>query len=164
MAELFSNLGIDAKILAAQIINFAILLLLLQKFAYKPVIGMLNKRREEIEKANQHSSEIQDRMSEIESARSKVLNEARKESNELIKKAEVNAVQASQRIVEDAKEEARQVSIREQKKLESEREKLRDELRLEIGDTVVQAIDKTLGDVLNGEARERLVKIGRAHV
>src|SRR3989344_6010435 len=103
MSDLFANLGINAKVLAAQIINFAVLLLILQKFAYKPIVGMLEKRREEVEKTNKHASEIEARIKNIEDTKEAALAEARKESTELIKKAEASAVQAAEKIVTDAK-------------------------------------------------------------
>src|SRR3989338_792281 len=106
MQELFSNLGIDWKILLAQIINFAILLFILQKFAYKPIVKMLNSRREEIEKADKHASEIDARIKNIEETKEAALAEARKESTKMIKKAETNAVEAAEKIMADAKAEA----------------------------------------------------------
>ena len=50
MSELFSKLGIDWKLLIAQIINFLVLLFVLYKFAYRPILSMLEKRTKKIEK------------------------------------------------------------------------------------------------------------------
>ncbi len=157
MSDLLSNLGINAKMLAAQVINFAILLLLLQKFAYKPIVKMLNRRRTDIETANRRADEMESRIKGIEEAKDAALAEARKESSELIKKAEGSAVAASERIVADAKAEAARAAVQERKKLQEEHSKLRDELKKEIGSTVVAAIEQTIGDVLDAKAKEKLL-------
>jgi len=157
VAELFGNLGINAKVLATQIINFAVLLLILQKFAYKPVVGMLEKRREEVERANKHASEIEARIKNIEDTKEAALAEARKESSELIKKAEVSATQAAEKIVADAKEQTLHAAAAEHRRLEQERDKLREDLRKEIGETVASAIERSVGDVLDKGAKEKLL-------
>lgn len=157
MGELFSNLGIDWKILIAQAVNFAVLLFILRAFAYKPVLKMLNTRREEIEKAQKYAGEIEARIKNIEETKETALAEARKESTILIKKAEENAVKAAEKIVADANAQAKAAGAAEHKKLEQEREKLREDLRKEIGETVVLAIEKSVGDVLDKGAKEKLL-------
>jgi F-type H+-transporting ATPase subunit b len=42
------KLGIDPKLLLAQLVNFTIIMLLLKKFLYKPILDMLEKRKKEI--------------------------------------------------------------------------------------------------------------------
>ena len=49
MNELFSQLGIDPKLLLAQGVNFVILLVVLTKFVYKPLMKMVEERRKKIE-------------------------------------------------------------------------------------------------------------------
>lgn len=158
MGELFANLGINAKILAAQIVNFAILLLILQKFAYKPIVGMLNARRDEIAKANKHVEEIASRMKDIEEAKESVLKEARDASSEIIKKAEVNATTAAEHIVSEAKAQAQALAAQERKLLAQDREKLKEELRKDIGETVALAVEKSVGDILDAHAKMKLIE------
>ena len=87
MSELFHNIGIDWKVLLAQIVNFAILLFVLKKFAYKPILKVLNDRRKKIEEAIERSKSVDQKMAEIEILKEKILVEARRESDEIIKKA-----------------------------------------------------------------------------
>ena len=59
MGELLSSLGIDLRLFLAQLINFSILLFVLFKFAYKPILNMMDERTEKIEKgAAEPSKEI----------------------------------------------------------------------------------------------------------
>ena len=157
MQELFSNLGIDWKILIAQIINFAILLFILRAFAYKPIMKMLQTRRDEIEKAAKHASEMDARIKNIEETKEAALAEARKESTELIRKAEVSAVAAAEKVLADAKTEAERATAAEHKKLAQEHEKLREDLRKEMGEVVASAIERSVGDVMDKSAKEKLL-------
>mgnify|MGYP001588456271 CR=1 FL=1 len=63
--ELISKLGIDWKLLVAQIVNFFILLFVLYKFAYKPVLEMLEKRSKTIEKGIHDAKASEERLKEI---------------------------------------------------------------------------------------------------
>ncbi len=157
MVELFSNLGIDAKILAAQIINFAVLLLLLQKFAYKPIITMLEKRRREVERANQYAEEIEKRIQSIETTKNDALAEARKESSALIKRAEEDAKRTSERIVTEAGAQAKQLVARGEKQIQEQHERLRQELKRELGATIAIALESTVGDILDKNSKDKLL-------
>lgn len=158
MAELFANLGINAKLLVAQIINFAILFLILQKFAYKPIIGMLNRRRADIETANKRADEMESRINGIEEAKDVALVEARNESSALIKKAEVDAVKNAEKIMANAKAENEKLAQEGRARIAQDREKLKEELKRELGETLVMAIEKSVGDVLDEKGKAKLVE------
>ena len=46
--ELFSALGLDLRIFIAQFINFAVLVFVLYRFAYNPILKLLEERKEKI--------------------------------------------------------------------------------------------------------------------
>lgn len=66
MEDFIHTLGIDWKLLISQIINFAILLVLLRVFVYKPVILMLRRRREKIAEGIERAEEAQTRLREVD--------------------------------------------------------------------------------------------------
>ena len=101
MSELIHNLGIDWKVLIAQIVNFAILLFLLKKFAYKPILKILNERRQKIEEAIERSKSVDLRMQEIETLKQQVLDQARKESESILKAAEEAAQEVQENILKE---------------------------------------------------------------
>ena len=59
MGDLISQLGIDAKLLIAQVINFVVLLVVLYAFAYKPILKMLHKRTEKIEAGSKNAEKVE---------------------------------------------------------------------------------------------------------
>ncbi|HDH31328.1 MAG TPA: hypothetical protein ENH26_00980, partial [Candidatus Wolfebacteria bacterium] len=57
--EFLGNLGIDIKLLIAQIINFGLLLWLLTKFLYKPIIKRIEKDETELKQAQIQKKELE---------------------------------------------------------------------------------------------------------
>jgi len=64
--ETLSSLGIDLKILLAQLVNFGILIFLLSKFLYKPVLKMLDQRKKKIAESIKKAEEIEKKEIAIE--------------------------------------------------------------------------------------------------
>ena len=86
--EILENLGIDWKILLAQIINFLVILYLLKRFAYRPFLKILRERKEKIDKGIKRSEEIEKRIQAIKSQKEKekILEMARKQGEMEIEK------------------------------------------------------------------------------
>ncbi|KKU93889.1 MAG: ATP synthase subunit b [Candidatus Jorgensenbacteria bacterium GW2011_GWA1_48_13] len=158
MSELFHNLGIDWKVLLAQIVNFAILLFVLKKFAYKPILKVLNDRRKKIEEAIERSKGVDEKMAEIEALKEKILVEARRESSEIIKKAE----EAADKIQEDALKEAygksEKFMAESLKKVQAEREKIFQEVKNETAGLVYAAVERTIGDLADEKLKAKMVE------
>lgn len=158
MSELIHNLGIEWKVLLAQIINFTILLFLLKKFAYKPILKILDERKKRIDEAIEKSRLIENKMKEIDLLKEGVLSEARKQSQLIIAKAE----EATQKIQEETLKEARlrseKVVLEAQKKIELEREKILQDVKQEVASLVMIAVEKTVGDVLDESSQEKMVR------
>ena len=105
MSELVNQLGIDWKLLLAQGVNFLILLVVLTKFVYRPLIKIVEERRSSIEfgiKAGEKGA--------------KIINEAEEEKSEIIKKADVTAIGIISEAEKNAQKRAQEVALRADKK------------------------------------------------
>lgn len=128
MQELISNFGIEPILLAAQIVNFLIILWLLKRFAYKPIFQMLEKRRkviaEGVENAQKSEEVLQKALDEEKATLKKaqnqaqeILSDAQKQSLETISQAEENAKVRVEKILSDAKKEIEQQTVEAEKQL-----------------------------------------------
>ena len=81
---MLETFGVNAPLFISQLIAFTIVALLLKKFAYKPVLDMLEQRKARIAEAEANAEKIKSELAETESARDKILEEARSEANRLI--------------------------------------------------------------------------------
>lgn len=107
--EIIKNFGIDPVLLAAQIINFFIIFLILKKFLYKPVFDLLRKRESIIKEGFEKAEEAQ-----------KTLEKALESEKETLKKVQVEAI----KLINDAKNEATQILKNSENQAKTQTEKM----------------------------------------
>lgn len=157
MEELVKTFHIEAGMLLAQFVNFVIVLLVLYKFAYGPVLKLLNERTAKIEKGLADAEASHKKLSEISEKEAAVLVEARKQAQEIIKKAEEMATTQSQAIVVTAKEQTEKMMETAKKQIEQEKEKLLAEVKTEVANLVVMATEKIIHEKLDSVKDRELI-------
>ena len=158
MTELVKSLGIEWPILIAQIINFAILLAILGKFVYKPVMRMLDDRREGVRETLLREEEAFAKLSAAEADKENILAQARAESQKIIDAAKQDGEEMKKKLVASAKEEIEKMRAEAAKRLQSDQIRLVSEVKSEIGALLVQTIEKTLGDALDARTQGKMVE------
>ena len=108
MSELFSQLGIDWKLLLAQGVNFVILLIVLTKFVYKPLIKIVEERRKKIELGVKGGEMAEKIIKQAEQDKVGIIQEADTQAVAIISEAEKNAQKKAQEIALQADERAQQ--------------------------------------------------------
>lgn len=112
--EILDKFGFDPVMLAAQIVNFIIILYLLKRFLYKPILEVIKKRQENIEEGVRQTEEAQRRLEEAIEKETKILlkaktqaqgliDDAKKNSLDLAKQIEANARADTERLIEEAR-------------------------------------------------------------
>lgn len=158
------KLGIDPALFISQVINFVIIMYVLQRFAYKPLLRLLDKRREEIASSLAMKEEIQKKLEEIEDDRKKVLREARDEARRVIKDAVVEAKKQSGAYLESEKENLREERVKMLEEVAREREKAIDDARKQSLEYAVLISEKLLVQKLDEKEQQRLLASAVRHV
>jgi F-type H+-transporting ATPase subunit b len=158
MSELLTKLGIDYKLLIAQIINFLVLLFVLWKFAYKPVLAMLEKRTKKIEKGLADAEEAGKKLEESEEKQKEILKVARAEAKKIVEKAREQAEKSKSEIAAEAKGHAEKIIADAKAEIEREKQKTIAEIKSEIGGLVVAATEKVVGEKMDSEKDKRLIE------
>lgn len=127
-----------------QIINFGILIFVLDKFLYKPIIKIVEFRNKKIEDSLKAAENNLKEKSTIEILKKKASEEAEKEAVKIIESAKVKAGQASKQIIDNAKEEAEKEV---DKKLQLMTDKLNHQEK-EIISRISELVIKTTAQVL----------------
>ncbi len=91
MQRFIEVFGINWKLLIAQLINFAILVFVLGKFVYKPIMKALDKRRHKIEEGVVFSDKAKKELEGVEVLKTAELQKAERAGQEIIKKSEGDA-------------------------------------------------------------------------
>jgi len=158
MEELVKIFHIDWKLLIAQGINFVIVLWVLYKFAYGPIIKILNERTEKIEKGLKDAEEVGKKVVEIENREKEMIVEAKKEAQQIILEAEKNGNKIKDEMVVEAKVKIDSTLVEAKNKIESEKAKMIQEVKAEISGLVVSATEKILGEKLDSKKDSEIIK------
>lgn len=103
--ELLGKLGIDIKLLIAQILNFTLLLWILTKFLYKPIIKKIEEDEKELDKAKIQSLELKQKKEIFEQKQKKEIEKIREKVTQIINEAENIAISIKERAEKETKEE-----------------------------------------------------------
>lgn len=158
MSELIRHFGIDWKILAAQIVNFFILLFILKRFAYGPILRMLKKRKEEIERGLKFTKDAEDRLEKIGEEKEAVLKEARGEALNIVSSAENTAKARKDEIAKEAIKKSEVIVLEAKRVIAEEKAKMGDEVYKEAGELVRLAVAKVLGKIPAEERDSKLIQ------
>ncbi|MFA9187127.1 F0F1 ATP synthase subunit B [Flavobacterium sp. FBOR7N2.3] len=142
-----------------QILIFVGLILLLKKFAWKPILDAVNEREQGIKNALESAENARKEMQDLQADNQRILNEARAERDAMLKEAR----EMKEKIVADAKTEAQVQGSKmiEQAKaaIESEKNSAMAELKLQVSTLSLSIAEKLLKDELsNTEAQTKLVE------
>ena len=165
--ELLGQLGIDWRLLIAQIVNFLILLGVLYRFLYRPVLSHLEERTARIEKSLSEAKRIEVQAREADEARIQLIAEARKEVQVISEKAAKEAEVLRKKMVDDARREAERIVESGKVQLEMHKEVILKDVRREVTGLIVSSTQHILGDVMDENidasiVKSALRKVGRA--
>ncbi len=158
MGELLHKLGIDWKLLLAQIVNFLILFFVLKKFLYKPILGFLDKRRALIEKSLKDAERLEGEMARVKEMRGEIIKKANQRAEEIFKEARDLADAKKAEILRAASSEAERLIAETKKTLGKEKERLIDEAREDLAELVLLAVEKVVRERLDNEKDKALIR------
>ena len=154
--EILKNFGFDPILLAAQIVNFLIILFLLKKFLYKPVLSMLKKRKETIEKGILQADEAKLTLEKALEEEKRILRKAQEQSKKIIDDATNQAVMLSREIEENSKKQAEKILLDAKTQIEQETKDAQKKLAQNISRLSIEFLSKSLKEIF-GEKEEKLI-------
>ena len=158
------QLGIDISLLIAQIVNFGIILFLLKKFAYAPVLAMIDKRKKQIEEGLALKDSMEKRIEEMQTEKNKMLDQARKEGQHMIKEAIVEAKKRAQELANEEKKKLAEDRKRMLEEIEQERTKIVSHAKKQALQYAVLISEKILDKKIDAKEHQRLLEQTVAHL
>jgi F-type H+-transporting ATPase subunit b len=148
--------GFHWTLFISQCASFVIVAILLQKFAYKPIIAVLEQRRAQIAESLENAAKIKQQLADAEQRHSEILKEASTEAQRIIDEARSAGATLAERKAQQAIAEAEQIIAKAREATNIEKEKMMAELRREVGRLVVETTSKVTGKVLTADDHRRL--------
>jgi F-type H+-transporting ATPase subunit b len=148
--------GFDTKIFLSQVISFIIVALVLRRFAYKPILAVLEERRQRIAEGLLNAEKIKQQLAEAEQRHAEILATANAKAQKMIDEARESAGLVAERKQQEAVAAAEQIMAKAREASAIEHERTMTELKRELGRLVVDTTAKVTGKVLTSEDQRRL--------
>jgi F-type H+-transporting ATPase subunit b len=151
-------LGLNPVSIVIHAVNFIILLLVLRRYLFKPVLGMLDERARRIRDSTEAAERAREESARAEQERGEVLKEARRQAEEIVNRAMQEADGLRSEARKAAQEEAQRIISRAEQEATAERQQAMQELRAQVADLAVLAAGRVIGRSLDDHAHRALVE------
>ena len=156
--QIARTFGVDWPHLIAQTISFSIVCALLYWLAYRPVLQMLEARRQQIALGLANAEKIRAELAKTESQRQEVLAQAHAQAKTIVQDARAAAARVEAQETQRAVAAAEDIVAKAHEAAERERARMLAELRREVGRLVLQTTAAVTGKVLNADDHRRLAE------
>ncbi|HME89731.1 MAG TPA: F0F1 ATP synthase subunit B [Chthoniobacterales bacterium] len=148
--------GWNWKLFLAQVISFCIVAFLLRRFAYKPILAVLEDRRRKIEEGQLNAEKIRKQLADAEKGYQEIVSRGNADAQKMIDEARQSAAHLSERKQQEAVAAAEQIVAKAKEAAALEHERQMQALKRELGRLVVDTTAKVTGKVLNADDQKRL--------
>jgi len=152
------SIGLDGRSLILQIINFAILLLLLKKFAYGPIMSILEERRRKIEESLRSAKEIETEKALVSKKGEEIIKEAHAKAQSILDQGKRQASEIINNAEAKARERDEQIMKETKARIEQEATEVRRSLRGEAVNLVTLATERIIGKKIDAQADNALIR------
>ena len=155
--EGIAKLGVNLPGLVSQLVNFALILILLRILLWKPFLRVLDERKRRIEEGLQASEQAAQAAEQSQDESRRILEEARGEGRELVARAQETSARLREELEAQARRDAEQIVTRARAEMELESQRAIQALRQEFADLTVLAAERVVGQSLDRSAHQRLI-------
>lgn len=155
--EIIKNFGLDPFLFGAQVINFLIILYLLKRFLYKPVLEILRKREYEISEGLKKAEEGKLILEKALVREKEILQKARDEAKRTIEEAKNQAIIAKKQIEENARLESQRIIREAQAQINERSKEVEKKLVSQVSNLSVNYLKKALSSIFSEKEQEDVI-------
>ena len=157
-AGLLGTLGINYKLFLAQLLNFGLVVFVIWKWVYTPLLKILDERTAKIAQGLKDAKESAALRASSSEEKDAIVAEARANARQIVEESEVIAQKVADERVQKTKEEVERIVTQGKDQLQSEREKMVRDVKAEIADILVMATEKIAGEKLDVQKDASLIE------
>ena len=150
-------LGINLGLLIVQLIAFAIVFLTLNAWVYKPILDMMESRKQKISQGLEDARVAAEARANAEKEAAKVLAEAQAEAGKVVREATDRAATAGKDVKAAAEAEAAKAREAAMAEAEMERNRILGDLRGQVAALAIAAANKLVGEALDEKKQHALI-------
>jgi F-type H+-transporting ATPase subunit b len=152
------KLGIEPSLFIAQLVNFAIIMILLNWLMYKPIMGMLEKRKKKIEEGLELTEKTRLEWEKMDGKKAKLMEEARLDAMKLIDEAKKQAKSEEHDILEETRKKSDDMIDKTKMEIAELKLSMEKQVRQEAVVLAVEMTKRILGNVMTKELQHTIVK------
>jgi F-type H+-transporting ATPase subunit b len=156
--QIARTFGVDWPHLLAQMISFGIVCLLLYRFAYRPILKMLEERRQLIAQGLANTEKIKAELARTEAQRQEVMVQANAQATQFIEEARAVAARLQKEETQKAIAAAEQIIVKACEAAAQDQARMLADLKREVGRLVIQTTAAVTGKILTPEDQRRLAE------
>src|SRR5947207_8100276 len=156
LRETADTFGWNWKLFLSQVISFCIVAFLLRRFAYKPILAVLEDRRRKVEEGQLNAEKIRKELAEAEKRYQEIVAKANADAQRMIAEARESSAHVAERKQQEAIAAAEQILAKAKEAAALEHERQMQTLKRELGRLVIDTTAKVTGKVLTPEDQRRL--------
>jgi F-type H+-transporting ATPase subunit b len=150
--------GVDLPHFAAQCVSFIIVAFLLQRYAYKPILIMLEERKKRIKEGLDNAEQIKQELANTQTKTHEIMVKAGQEATRMIEEARAAAAKVQEQETQKAIAAAQDIVDKARQATQAEHARMLADLRREVGRLVVDTTRKVTGKVLTTDDQKRLAE------
>ncbi len=151
------KLGVNLGFLIFQILNFAIVAILLYAWAYKPIVKMLEERKNKIAQGHEDARVAAEARENAEAEANKILSEAQAEANKIVQDATSRADKVGGEVKAEAEAEADKMRDEAMAEAAVERDRMLADMRGQIASLAIAAAQKLIGESMDEKRQHALI-------
>lgn len=156
--ELIKNFGLDPILLGAQVVNFLIILYLLKRFLYKPVLELLKNRESAIKEGLQKAQEAALLLEKTKEEEKKIIKNAKEEAKKLLESAKAHSLSVAAELEESAKKQVERVLTEAKTQIEQETKNAESRLMANVSKIAIQFLQKSVSQLFDKTGQEEVIK------
>ena len=156
--DIFGSLGVNFTAVIWHMVNFLILLWVLKRFLFTPVLNMLDARATRIRESMEQAEAVRAETARLETESREILDKARQEAQQLLGQANRNSERIIAEARQTAQQEAERLVERARSELAREQQQAFDELRQQIADLAIAAASQVLRRSLDANQHRELLR------
>lgn len=156
--DILKEFGFNPTLFIAQVINFLIILFVLKKILYKPVLDMLKKRDHDIKQGLKDKEEAEKLLAEAEAKEAEILQKAQERAEKIIADAKAEASESRAQIEENARKDAEKMLSQARETITQETKTAEEHLTARIGTIAINLLEKSLTGIFGQKEQEVILK------
>lgn len=156
--QIVETFGWNPTLFFSQIISFCLVAFLLQRFAYKPILTVLEERRQKIAEGLANAEKIKQELASAQAKAQEIVAQAGVQANKAIEEARAAAAKVQEQETQKAIAAANDIIAKAKQASEAELTRMKAELRKEVGRLVVATSAKVTGGILTSEQQNRIAE------